>query len=64
MPLARTITLTAAERLTLAQARDHHPLPYARERAAAILKVAAGDSVRRVATAGLLRPRRPETIGV
>jgi transposase len=63
MPLARTIALTDPERLTLVQARDHHPLAYARERAAAILKVAAGDSVRRVAAAGLLRPRRPETIG-
>jgi transposase len=62
MPLARTIALTAAERLTLVQARDHHPLPYARERAAAILKVADGRSVRRVAAAGLLRPRRPETV--
>ena len=63
MPLARTIALTDSERVTLAQARDHHPLPYARERAAAILKVAAGWSVRRVAAAGLLRPRRPETVG-
>jgi hypothetical protein len=63
MPLAHTIALTAPERLTLVQARDHHPFPYARERAAAILKVAAGDSVRHVAAAGSLRPRRPETIG-
>ncbi len=63
MPLARTIALTAAEQLTLVKARDHHPLAYARERAAAILKVAAGDSVRHVAAAGLLRPRRPETVG-
>ena len=63
MPLARTIVLTAAEELTLVQARDHHPLPYARERAAAVLKVAAGWSVRRVAARGLLRPRRPETVG-
>jgi transposase len=63
MPLARTIVLTAAEATTLTAARDHHPLPYARERAAAILKVADGWSVRRVAAAGLLRPHRPETIG-
>jgi transposase len=63
MPLARTIALSAAEELTLTQARDHHPRPYARERAAAVLKVAAGWSVRRVAAEGLLRPRRPETVG-
>src|SRR5438128_11596016 len=63
MPHARRIALTAAEGLTLAEARDHHPVPYARERAAAVLKVAAGWSVRRVAAGGLLRPRRPETVG-
>jgi transposase len=63
MPLARTITLTSAEETTLAEARDHHPVPYARERAAAVLKVAAGWSVRWVAADGLLRPRRPETVG-
>ena len=63
MPLARTIPLTAAEEATLLEARDHHPWPYARERAAAILKVAAGWSVRRVAAEGLLRPRRPESVG-
>src|SRR4051794_21471629 len=43
--------------------RDNHPKPYVRERAAAILKVASGWSVRRVAHHGLLRPRRPETVG-
>ena len=42
--------------------RDNSPKPYVRERAAAILKVASGWSVRRVALHGLLRPRRPETI--
>lgn len=63
MPMARTIVLTAAEQETLVAARDHHPLAYARERAAAILKVAAGWSARRVAAVGLLRPRRPETVG-
>lgn len=43
--------------------RDTHPKPYVRERAAAILKVASGWSARRVALHGLLRPRRPETVG-
>jgi hypothetical protein len=62
MPLARVIVLTPTEELTLTEARDHHPLPYARERAAAILKVAAGWSVRRVAADGLLRRHRPETV--
>jgi transposase len=63
MPQARKITLTAAEEATLVEARDNHPVPYARERAAAMLKVAAGWSVRQVAAVGLLRPRCPETVG-
>src|SRR4051812_22125169 len=63
MPQPRTITLAAAEQTTLIEARDHHPVPYARERAAAVLKVACGWSVRRVAAEGLLRPRHPETVG-
>jgi transposase len=62
MPARLTIALTAAEAATLAAARDHHPRGYARERAAAILKVADGWSARRVAAEGLLRPRRPETV--
>jgi transposase len=63
MPQPRTIRLTAAEETTLVEARDHHPVAYSRERAAAVLKVASGRSVRRVAADGLLRPRRPETVG-
>jgi transposase len=63
MPQPRTITLSAAEATTLTEARDNHPVPYSRERAAAVLKVASGWSVRRVAAEGLLRPRRPETVG-
>src|SRR3954470_3128571 len=63
MPQVRTITLTAAEQTTLAEARDNHPAPRSRERAAAVLKVASGWSVRRVAAVGLLRRRRPETVG-
>jgi hypothetical protein len=63
MPRPRTIALTADEAATLAEARDNHPVPYARERAAAVLKVAAGQSVRRVAADGLLKARRAETVG-
>jgi hypothetical protein len=62
MPQPRTITLTAAEETTLVEARDNHPVPYSRERAAAVLKVASGWPVRRVAADGLLRRRRPETV--
>jgi transposase len=57
------LPLTAAERAQLADARDHHTKPYVRERAAALLKVAAGQSVRMVARAGCLKPRDPEAVG-
>ena len=42
--------------------RDHHPKPYLREKAAALLKVADGWQVREVARFGLLRPRSPDTV--
>lgn len=42
--------------------RDHADKPYLRERASAILQVAAGRSGRWVALNGLLRQRKPDTI--
>ena len=62
MATARTLALCPAQRLTLQCARDHHPKPYVRERAAAILKVADGWPVRRVAEIGLLKIHREETV--
>jgi hypothetical protein len=62
MPTALTVRLSAAQVDELTRLRDHHPRPYVRERAAAVLKVADGQSVRRVALGGLLRPRDPETV--
>ena len=58
----RLAALSSAQLDDLRCARDHHPKPYVRERAAAILKVAAGQPVRRVAAGGLLKPRREETV--
>lgn len=63
MSRGRAVTLSAAQRGELLRLRDRHALPYVRERCAAILKVAAGEPVRRVALSGLLRPRREETVG-
>ena len=63
MATPRTVHLTADQIAELTRLRDQHPKSYVRERAAAILKVASGWSVRRVALHGLLRPRRPETVG-
>lgn len=56
------VQLTAKQRTELELARDRHEKPYIRERATAILKVAAGPAVRQVAAHGLLKARDPETV--
>jgi hypothetical protein len=58
----RTLNLTEVQRQELLQLRDHDPRPYVRERGAAILKIADGQSPHHVATTGLLRPRDPDTV--
>jgi transposase len=63
MASPRTLTLTPEQRAQLERMRDQHPKAYLRERAAALLKIAQGYSIRRVALHGLLRPREPETVG-
>jgi transposase len=62
MPGQKELTLTAEERRELEALRDTHELPYLRERAAALLKIADGVSGRQVALNGLLKSRRPDTI--
>jgi len=57
-----TLELTLAQQRELESVRDRHPKPYLRERAAALLQVAAGASVNAVATAGLFKPREHETV--
>src|SRR4051812_2820955 len=56
------LPLSPAQHAELLQLRDHAPQPYLRERAAALLKVAAGASIQAVARTGLLRPHQPETV--
>ena len=56
------LVLTPEQRRDLAALRDAAPKPHLRERAAAILKVADGQSAAAVARAGLLRPRQPDTV--
>lgn len=56
------IMLSDEQRRELEHARDHHELSYMREKAAAILKIAAGQSGRNVALHGLLQRRRPDTV--
>ena len=49
MPLRRTLDLTDSQRQDLLHYRDHDPRPYVRERCAALLKIAAGQSPHAVA---------------
>jgi len=58
----RTLVLTPDARAALETARARDPRADPRERASALLRIADGWSVRRVARSGLLRPRRPETV--
>jgi len=56
------VVITPEQREELEDARDHHPIPYLRERSAAILKIADGQSGLQVALNGLLKPRDPDTV--
>lgn len=62
MSKAYELKLSASQQVELEQARDHHGKPYVREKAAGILKVAAGQSIADVARHGLLRQRTWETV--
>ncbi len=62
MSQRRTLTVTEAQRHERLHHRDHDPRPYARERCAALVKIADGLSPHAVARRGLLRPRRPDTV--
>lgn len=56
------ISLTDEQRAELENARKHHPKPYMREKCAAILKVADGQSCKEVAASGLVNAHAPDTI--
>ena len=62
MPRYRMLELTPAAQAELVALRDHAPTPYLREKAAAVLTVAAGARPAHVARHGLLRPRAPATV--
>lgn len=61
MPLRRLV-LNPAQRTELELTRDHDRRPYLRECAAALLKVADGQSAHQVARHGLHKPRDPDTL--
>jgi hypothetical protein len=58
----RTLTLDDEARLALEHMRDHHPTPYLRERASALLKIADGMATYAVARHGLLKRRKADTV--
>ena len=60
--MVRRLALEAAERETLVQAVKHHAKGYVRERAAALLKIAAGATTAWVAAHGLLQRHAPDTV--
>lgn len=62
MPNPLSIELTVEQRRELETIRDNHELPYLRERATALLKIADGQSGRQVALHGLLKERDPDTV--
>lgn len=62
MPSRHTLELSVERQAELEQTRDNDRLPYMRERAAALLKIAAGSSPHAVAKSGLLRVRDPDTV--
>lgn len=62
MPSRTHLALNEAERTTLCELRDHGPKPYLRERAAVVLAVAAGASLRAAAASAGLKPHHVETV--
>jgi hypothetical protein len=62
MAKRRTLVLSWEQRRELEGARDHDSRPYVRERCAALLKIAHGQSVHAVACHGLLKARDPDTV--
>jgi hypothetical protein len=62
MPAAYRLSVSEAARAQLEQVRAHHPKPCVRERAAALLAIAAGASIRQAARTAGLQPHKPATL--
>lgn len=62
MPQPLKIELSEVQRKELERIRDRHAIPYMRERAAAILKIAAGNSGLQTARHLLNRPHWQDTV--
>lgn len=62
MPIPLKVILDEPQRQELEAMRDHHADAYMRERAAALLKIAGGQSAHQVALNGLLKQRDPDSV--
>lgn len=62
MPKHLTLELSTEQRAELIKQRNSAPLPYLRERCAAMLKIADGMTPAAVARCGLLRRYDPDAI--
>lgn len=62
MPKRRYLELSESQRAELLDLRDHHPRAYVRERCAALLTIADGQSAHAVAQHGVLKQRAPDTV--
>lgn len=62
MPKVTKLCLAAEQIEELTTARTRHPKAYVREKAAAILKVKQGQSIRQVALYGLYKRRSEHTV--
>ena len=62
MPIRVVVNLSPEQEIELEQVRSQHRKAYMRERAAAVLKVAGGQTLTEVAEQGLVKRHEPETV--
>ena len=62
MPKRRYLKLNEAQKQALEQVRDSHEKAHMREKAAVLLKIAAGMTPHQAALKGGLKERHPDTI--
>jgi len=62
MPARYQLVLSQEQVQELTRTRDHHAVAHLRVKAAALLKVAQGEAISRVAKSGLLKPVDRHTI--
>lgn len=62
MPTPSHLALTHNQEAELVRTRDHARQPYLRERAAILLKIAAGQSIRQAAATAGLKPHHHDSV--